>query len=85
MNTRLLKLARKDSKGVWHWVIPGYGNGVKYNPHGSGVGTHQWGASLRWPGKDAKGELVHSVDLARHRKQAKQEIRKLLQSVKGEV
>jgi hypothetical protein len=77
MNTRLLKLARRHRDGSRHWIVPGYGNGIALTPP-SGEGVMAWGWKLRWPGRDAKGEFIRAVDLDRHRKLAKQEIRRLL-------
>lgn len=85
MNTRLLRMGRRDSRGITRWIVPGFGNGITYNPNATGFGANQWGPSVRWPARDAKGELLKCVDLGRHRTLARNEIRKLLQMIKGEM
>lgn len=78
MNTNLLRLARLDSRGIRYWIVPGFGNGVRLTPalH-TGPG---WGPSLHWPHRDAKGECIRGVDLDRHWRLARREIRELLAS-----
>jgi hypothetical protein len=76
MNTALLKLANRDRRGTWQWTVPGYSNGVKWLP--AELTRPGWGAQLCWPHRDDKGECTRSVDLDRHRKLAKQEIKNLL-------
>lgn len=82
LNTRLLKLARHHRDGSRRWSVPGYSNGIALLPP-SGHGVMAWGWSLRWPGRDDKGEFVRTVDLSRHRRLAKQAIRALLATVQG--
>lgn len=75
MNTRLLRMAEKIN-GVRRWPIPGYGNPITLTPSRlTGAG---WGAALHWPARDAQGEVRHSVDLDRHLKMARAQIRQLL-------
>lgn len=76
MNIALLKLARRDYRGVRTWIVPGFGNGAKYVPER--YTPTGWGPALYWPAIDARGECVRGADLWRHRKLAKAEIRKLL-------
>lgn len=79
MNVALLKLADRYRDGEWRWSVPGYGNGVTYLPEALSI--RGWGASVRWPIRDDKGEATRAVDLDRHRTLAKAEIRKLLRSL----
>src|SRR5271170_3773758 len=81
MNTSLLKLRRKHRNGASYWAVPGYSNGIALTPP-SGQGTYAWGWTLRWPDQDAKGEFTRTVDLDRHLRLAKQEIRRLLANIK---
>jgi len=80
MNTRLLRLAHRYRNGRRDWAVPGYGNPVSLLPP-SGEGRMAWGWTLRWPGRDAKGEYVRGVDLDRHRALARNEIRRLLATI----
>jgi hypothetical protein len=83
MDARLLKLCQRHRNGARYWAVPGYRNKISLLPP-SGQDTMAWGWTLRWPGRDAKGEYVRGVDLDRHLKLAKQEIRRLLANVKFE-
>lgn len=79
MNTKLLRMARRHSNGTRSWTIPGFGNALILTPrHLTMTG---WGASVSWPARDAVGEMRRSVDLRRHRKLARLEIRRLLASL----
>lgn len=79
MNCSLLRLARRDRRGVRFWVVPGFSNGVRLTPSAhSGQG---WGAALHWPNRDIKGEFIRGVDLDRHRALARREIRALLETI----
>lgn len=76
MNVKLLRRARRDSRGIRYWIVPGFGNGVRLVP--SALTPHGWGPAVYWPAMDDKGPLVEGVDLDRHRTIAKHEIRALI-------
>lgn len=79
MNTTLLKLGRRHRTGSWRWHVPGFDNGITYCP--SVASLKGWGPSVQWPRRSDKGAVLVSVDLGRHRKLAKAEIRKLLHDI----
>jgi hypothetical protein len=65
VNVRLLKLARRDKRGIRSWVVPGFGNAARLTP--SRYTPKGWGPSFHWPDRDQRGEHVKGVDLDRHR------------------
>lgn len=83
MNTALLKLARRDSRGTRYWTVPGWHNEAKLvrSAH-TGKG---WGPAFHWPMMDPyhPGEqIVYSVCLTRHIKLARRYARELLDASK---
>lgn len=82
MNISLLKLGHRSRDGSRWWPVEGYGNGVKLLP--SRLTCSTWGATVYWPHTDEAGaECRRGVDLDRHRKLAKQELRNLIATQKG--
>lgn len=79
MNVSLLKLARRHSNGCRYWTVPGYGNAAKLVPARHTMGS--WGSAAHWPARDERGEKLCGVDLNRHRKMARAEIRKLISTL----
>jgi hypothetical protein len=79
MNTNLLKQAKRHRDGSRRWIVPGRDHAIVYLP--STLTPNDWGPTVRWPSRDAKGDLVRSVDINRYRTMAKTAIRKLLSEI----
>lgn len=78
MNTKLLRRARRDSKGIRYWGVPGHENSIRLMP--STLTPTGWGSAVYWPGADDKGPYMRGVDLERHRPVARNEIRALIRA-----
>jgi hypothetical protein len=76
MNTKLLRLARRDSRNIRYWTVPGYSNGARLAP--SRHTLLDWGPAFYWPARDERGEMTRGVDLNRHRSMAKRYARELI-------
>ena len=87
MDTRLYKLAERRCDGSWHWSVPGFGNGVDYDPNPESFGSFRWTRTLSWPCRDPGdgSEFIRRVDLDRHRRLAKAEIRALIAACKAKA
>ena len=56
MNTRLLRMARRDGRGVRSWAAPGLCHAFKAIPPAASAwpGTFQ----MSWPDTDSAGEVI---------------------------
>lgn len=83
MDTRLLRMAKKDSRGIRRWIIPGWPHAITVIP----AKYSRWEDSfdVSWPGIQyyTREIIKRGARFDWHHKIIKREIRSLLEAVMG--